>query len=132
MAPHFICFQRWRAHSTVLYTFHYATLYLYSTTFQKEILYFLHHYIYLTAIATSYFARYFSVVEKYSASTCITLSDSRLIVCLFVFFKVSKSEPEISSFLFHAFFFLIRTWRLHYPQCSSTADNLVRDPGVLC
>ncbi len=27
--------------------------------------------------------------------------------------------------LFQAFFFLVKTWRLHYPQCNSTADNLV-------
>ncbi len=36
----------------------YATLYFYSTTFQREILYFLCHYIYITAGGTSHFADY--------------------------------------------------------------------------
>ncbi len=32
-----------------------AALYFYSTTFQREMFYFLPHYIYLTALVTSYF-----------------------------------------------------------------------------
>ncbi len=34
-------------------------------------------------------------------------------------------------FLFHAFFFLVKPWRLHYPQYNSTADSSVSDSGVL-
>ncbi len=46
--------------------------------------------------------------------------------------KIYAVEPETLSFLSHAFFFLAKTWCLHYPKCNSTADSSVGDLGVLC
>ena len=32
---------------------------------------------------------------------------------------------DASFFLFYIFYFLIKTWRLYYPECSSTADIML-------
>lgn len=53
----------------------------------------------------------------------LLLSDSQGAV-----FEINATES--SYFLFHAVFFLVKTWPLHYPQCNPTADNLVGDLGV--
>ncbi len=41
----------------------------------------------------------------------------------------NAAEPEMSPFLFNAFF-LVKTWHLHYPQFNSIADSLVGDSGM--
>ncbi len=46
--------------------------------------------------------------------------------------KTAAAEPQISSFILHAFFFLVKTWCLHYPQCNSTINSSIGDSGVLC
>lgn len=35
--------------------------------------------------------------------------------------KINATEPEISLLGFHAFFFLVKTWYLHYPQVPGRA-----------
>lgn len=42
--------------------------------------------------------------------------------------KINAAEPELSSILFHAFFFLVRTWRIPYPQYNLTSVSSVVDP----
>ena len=37
--------------------------------------------------------------------------------------KINATEPDI-ILLFYSFFFLVKTWRLHYPQYNSTTDSL--------
>lgn len=42
--------------------------------------------------------------------------------------KINAAEPELSSILFHAFFFVVRTWRIPYPQYNLTSVSSVVDP----
>ena len=50
-----------------------------------------------------------------------------LVVFSVLFLKHSEfmqqHQPEILSFLFHTFFFPVKTGRSHYPQCSSAPDS---------
>lgn len=53
-------------------------------------------------------------------------------MCLFLDYCTdSAAEPEIPSLLFHAFCFLVKIWRLQYPQCNLTGNSLTWDSGVL-
>ena len=49
--------------------------------------------------------------EKQSLLHCLTMGSLKQLI------TIDTAEPEIAPFLFNAFFFLFKTWQLHYPQC---------------
>lgn len=66
------------------------------------------------------------VLHRFSISL-LTFADS-----LWALNKEPVAAGEIPSALFHTVFLLVKTWCLHYLQCSSATNSSVGDLGVLC
>lgn len=80
----------------------------------------------------SYISTYWhvSIVLK-ERSTDLALNTCSIVGLMVDGLKTDAAGPY-HLFLFQTFFFVVKTWRLRYPQCNLGAESSVGDSGVLC